>query len=194
MSRSKETDTHSQRKQYQVGYRKPPKHRRFKRGQSGNPSGRPKGARNFKTDLKATLKIPVKVTRAGRPRHISTQQAALLRLRERALSGVTRELLELIVLAQSYNNEELTVSRGLSASDQNILEIFKARVLSGAAAAYESAKTQEKPIEGGPSPKSSPLHEETTTVPIKRVRLSERVRLTDARKVANENRSDEDDN
>jgi hypothetical protein len=66
-----------------VGYRRPPEHRRFKPGQSGNPKGRPKGTRNFKTDLKSTLKIPVNVTRAGKPHHISTQQAVLLRLREK---------------------------------------------------------------------------------------------------------------
>ena len=28
---------------YEVGYGKPPKHTRFKKGQSGNPKGRPKG-------------------------------------------------------------------------------------------------------------------------------------------------------
>ena len=31
---------------YEVGYGKPPKHSRFKPGQSGNPSGRPRGSRN----------------------------------------------------------------------------------------------------------------------------------------------------
>lgn len=31
---------------YDIGYQKPPKHKQFKPGQSGNPNGRPKGARN----------------------------------------------------------------------------------------------------------------------------------------------------
>jgi hypothetical protein len=31
---------------YEVGYRKPPTHTRFKPGQSGNPRGRPRGAKN----------------------------------------------------------------------------------------------------------------------------------------------------
>ena len=33
---------------YKVGYGKPPKEHRFKKGQSGNPRGRPKGAKSRK--------------------------------------------------------------------------------------------------------------------------------------------------
>lgn len=36
---------------YKVGPGKPPKHTRFKPGQSGNPKGRPKGSQNVKTVL-----------------------------------------------------------------------------------------------------------------------------------------------
>ena len=39
---------------YQVGYGKPPIETRFKSGQSGNPRGRPKGAKN------KTSRIPAK--------------------------------------------------------------------------------------------------------------------------------------
>ena len=80
---------------------------RFKSGQSGYPKGRPKGVRNFKTDVKATLKAPVKLTRDGKPRKVSTQEAMLLRLREKALSGDPRARSAVYRLAQTYNNEEL---------------------------------------------------------------------------------------
>jgi stress response protein YsnF len=35
---------------YDVGYGKPPKHSRFKKGKSGNPAGRPKGSKNKPPD------------------------------------------------------------------------------------------------------------------------------------------------
>ena len=112
---------------YDVGYGKPPVHSRFKPGQSGNSKGRPKGVRNFKTDVQTTLKASVRVTRGGKPRNVSTQEAALLRLREKALGGDARALDRLLALAQVYNNEELTVAASLSADDAMVLEIFKAR-------------------------------------------------------------------
>jgi hypothetical protein len=118
---------------YAVGYRKPPLHSRFKPGQSGNPKGRPKGTNNFRTDVKSTLRAPVKVTRDGRPRNVSTQEAALLRLREKALGGDLRALDQLIKLARIYNEEELTAVVGMSADDAALLEIYTRRVLSGAA-------------------------------------------------------------
>lgn len=34
---------------YEVGYKKPPKHSQFKKGQSGNSKGRPKGSKNANT-------------------------------------------------------------------------------------------------------------------------------------------------
>ena len=128
---------------YEVGRGKPPLHTRFRPGQSGNPKGRPKGVHNFRTDVQATLKAPVKVTREGKRRKLSTQEAALLRLREKALGGDARALDRLLGLAQAYNNEELTAATSLSAGDALLLEIYKARVLSGAAGRSDLAKENE---------------------------------------------------
>lgn len=125
---------------YEVGYCRPPKHSRFKPGQSGNKKGRPKGARNFSTDVKATLRAPVKVTRDGRPHKVSTQEAALLRLREKAIGGDARALDRLFHLAQAYNNEDvISAVASLDTDDAMVLEIFRKRVLSGAAEKPNSA-------------------------------------------------------
>lgn len=118
--------------EYKVGYCKPPRHSQFKPGQSGYPKGRRKGTRNFKTDLKATLRAPVKVMRDGRPRKISTQEAALLRLREKALGGDSRALDRLLSLAQVYSDEDVAASVEISADDEKILAIYTHRLRSGA--------------------------------------------------------------
>jgi hypothetical protein len=118
---------------YAVGYRKPPLNTRFKPRQSGNQKGRPKGTNNFRTDVKTTLKTPVKVTRDGKPRNVSSQEAALLRLCEMALGGAPRALDQFIQLARIYNDEEVAAVASMSTDDAALLDIFIKRVLSGAA-------------------------------------------------------------
>jgi hypothetical protein len=137
--------------------------------------------RNFKTDLNAALKIPVKVTHKGKPRRISTQEAMILRLREKALSGVTRELLQLIGLAQVYNNEDLPEVRDLSANDDAILKIFKARVLSGAAETLHLAEEREKPADPAHSNETSSSGEASEAAATDRVVLRRRSRSRSAK-------------
>src|SRR5262245_29021911 len=47
---------------YEVGYARPPLHSRFKRGQSGNPKGRPRGSRSVASVLHRILneKVPAR--------------------------------------------------------------------------------------------------------------------------------------
>ena len=114
-----------------VGYGKPPRHSRFKKGQSGNPKGRPRGSRNFSTDVKATLEKPIRVTHHGKSKTVSTQRAALLRLREKALSWDARALDSVIELGRLYNDDDemAEAATRLSAADAEILEARDAKVL-----------------------------------------------------------------
>jgi Family of unknown function (DUF5681) len=50
----------------------------FKPGQSGNPSGRPKGARNFRTELLEELAETITLKDAGREVTVSKQRACIL--------------------------------------------------------------------------------------------------------------------
>jgi hypothetical protein len=45
-----------------VGYRRPPEHTRWRKGRSGNPTGRPKRATSFADDLIAELSEIIQVT------------------------------------------------------------------------------------------------------------------------------------
>ncbi len=49
--------------EYEIGYGKPPLQSRFKKGYSGHPEGRPKGATNVKVEMKRLLaaKTPIKI-------------------------------------------------------------------------------------------------------------------------------------
>jgi len=126
-----------------VGYANPPRESMWKPGQSGNPKGRPKGTPNFKTDVQATLRALVQVTRDGKPQKLSTQQAVLFRLLEKGLSaGNIRALGELLQLARIYNNEDLAVSDSLVVEDESILRIYRERLLSGAVSASSNSTDQ----------------------------------------------------
>jgi hypothetical protein len=113
-----------------TGYKRPPVGSQFKKGQSGNPKGRPKGTRNFRTDLKATLARPVKITEGGRSRSISTQEAGLERLREKALKGDTRALDRMLALAERHGDEETAAmaEAKLSEMEASILADYEARL------------------------------------------------------------------
>jgi hypothetical protein len=118
---------------YEVGYRRPPKHSRWRPGQSGNFKGRPKGARNLRTEIKAVLGEMVQVKRGGKVIRVSTQMAALLRLLEKALNGDVRALNVFLGLAQRYNDEEpLAPADELAAGDEEILARFAHSLLQDA--------------------------------------------------------------
>jgi len=181
MTKAKDPKHRDDGADYEIGYGKPPVRTRFKPGQSGNPKGRPKGVRNFGTDVKATLKAPVKVTRDGRPRKVSTQEAMLLRLREKALGGEARALDRLVHLAQTYNNEDMTAAAAsLAAADEMVVEVFKARVLSGAAGSSDQTEDRKGGLEGPSAyrPVNSDMAPESRAKP-ERVRLEKRRRLGD---------------
>ena len=50
---------------YEIGYGKPPRHAGFKKGQSGNPRGRPPGAKNLTMLLNDALNEPSRSPRTA---------------------------------------------------------------------------------------------------------------------------------
>jgi hypothetical protein len=115
---------------YEIGYGRPPQHTQFRPGQSGNAAGRRKGVRNLGTDVRRTLKVAVKVKEGGRSRKMSTQEGALMLLREKALKGDARALDRLLELASRFNNEpgDVGMTQTLSADDRAILTAYAAEI------------------------------------------------------------------
>ena len=59
------------------GYGKPPKKHQFKKGVSGNPTGRPKGKTSLTTDLQKILNKKITIQVNGENMRISKQQVFL---------------------------------------------------------------------------------------------------------------------
>lgn len=75
---------------YKIGYRKPPKHAQWKKGQSGNPAGRPRRARDV-AGLVATLLGQRVVVRKGKTtKRVTRLEHLLQRLIEKAIGGDPR--------------------------------------------------------------------------------------------------------
>ncbi len=63
---------------------------RFKKGASGNPHGRPKGARNRSSLVDEIFNTPIPVTENGRQKIITKRAAALTQLANKAAGGDLR--------------------------------------------------------------------------------------------------------
>ena len=106
---------------YQVGYGHPPTHTRFKPGQSGNPKGRPKGAKNEVTILTNILNRQIDSRQGGRVRKISVLEGILLRFTEDALKGNPKSA---TFLLNRYHSTEggARETEDLDQDDREVLE------------------------------------------------------------------------
>jgi hypothetical protein len=73
-------------KDYDVGYRKPPKPTRFQKGQRANPNGRPRGRRND-APYEAVLGQTVTIREDGVERQVTAAEAFLIHLTKQGLAG-----------------------------------------------------------------------------------------------------------
>ena len=98
-------------KEYEVGYKKPPKRTRFKKGQSGNPKGRRKASRNMSTIMLEVMARPVVIKQNGQQRRVAFREAFVHRLAGRALEGNTRDMIALMKAMHDYLPEALEPER-----------------------------------------------------------------------------------
>ena len=87
-----------------VGYGKPPSHTRFKKGQSGNPRGKPKGVKNLSTVVVKSLAERVTINEGGQRRKITKLEAATKQLANKAAQGDPRATQFILQLLQMLEN------------------------------------------------------------------------------------------
>ncbi|AZQ68263.1 hypothetical protein EF888_14635 [Silicimonas algicola] len=107
----------SQPDDFDVGYRKPPAATRFKKGQSGNPKGRPKGSRNISTLIEETLFRKVSIRDERGARKVPLAEALMQKLSVDALKGDPRALAKIIDLMKFYDARRDQVSEDRDGPD-----------------------------------------------------------------------------
>jgi hypothetical protein len=89
-----------------VGYKNPPVHTRFQPGQSGNPSGRPKGSENLRTIFQRILKEEVSLREGDQTRKISKAEAIMRHMVVGALKGDARSANAVFRIAEQVGEFE----------------------------------------------------------------------------------------
>ena len=116
---------------YAVGYGKPPASTQFRKGQSGNRSGRPKGTNNLKTDLLEELCEKVTLREGERTKKITKQRAMVKTLFAKALKGdprATTTLIGLLGRVLDLAATEAVASEPLSVEEVEVLEVLVQRM------------------------------------------------------------------
>jgi hypothetical protein len=115
---------------YTSGYKKPPSHSQFKKGQSGNPAGRPKGARNVSSLLEKILFSPFKYTEGGKQKSSTRIDFLLKRLVNDAMKGDHKAVQILFVALRNGGGFEGAADKSLAVTDhEQILRTYFANMM-----------------------------------------------------------------
>ena len=118
-----------------IGYRNPPTATQWKKGQSGNPSGRARGQRNLKTELLEELAEIIPIREGGTPQSVSKLRAILKAQTARAVQGdikATAFLVSTYLRLFDDGSADASESPEVSEGDREIIEAFiRRRIGSG---------------------------------------------------------------
>ena len=124
------------KRDYTIGYGKPPKGRPFQKGQSGNPRT-PRGQNGFAALLAAELDARVTITINGRRRRMTKREAIVAQMVDKSTSADLRAIKMLIDMQKEAEaktgtaspvSAELTGPAELAAEDREVVELFVARL------------------------------------------------------------------
>jgi hypothetical protein len=110
------------------GRGRPPRPSQFKKGQSGNPTGRPKKVTSFKSDLAAELQEKLSIVENGKERRISKQRAFCKTLVAAAIKKDIRAVNALLACMRFFGvGVEQTVADNTDLEDLDFLETYLAQ-------------------------------------------------------------------
>lgn len=119
-------------KEYEVGYRRPPKRTQFKKGQSGNPKGRPKGARGLDTMIMEELKAKIIVSENGRSKKLKKAEAIVKQVVNKALTGDHKAISQVLTVSQRHEEKQAAKAKPiletLPEEDQHVMQSLLARI------------------------------------------------------------------
>ena len=121
--------SHNNGRDYEVGYGKPPRNTQFKKGQSGNPRGRPSGSKNLATLVSVALNEPVIVVENGGRRKITKREAIIKQLVNRSTKADWRAIKILLEIVREIEGrvEPEAGENSFSAADEKVIAQIKAR-------------------------------------------------------------------
>ena len=117
----------------QVGYGRPPRHSRFPPGQSGNPAGRPRHAKNLSTILTEEMNKLVAVREGGKVRKRPKRNALVASMVNKALAGDPRAVGQLLPVLLRLEAEQAARGQAteiLAQDDQQLLAAYLRRAQS----------------------------------------------------------------
>lgn len=91
-----------------VGFGRPPRATQFKPGRSGNPRGRPRGAKARRTIVEELASELHWVTEGGQQRQRTTLELIILHLRAKAVSGDLKAIDSIKAILDRYDPQEPT--------------------------------------------------------------------------------------
>lgn len=119
-------------REYEVGYRRPPKRTQFKKGQSGNPKGRPKGARGLDTMIIEELKAKIIVSENGRSKKLKKAEAIVKQVVNKALTGDHKAISQVLTVSQRHEEKLAAKAKPiletLPEEDQQVMQSLLARM------------------------------------------------------------------
>ena len=145
-----ETERH-----YAANYRKPPLHTRFKKGQSGNPRGRP--AKNLAGLLAAALNEKMTVTEDGKRRQVTKREAVIAQLVNKSAAAelrATKMLIDMLRDIERKADPAPAEKNPFSPSDKEVVQQLIARLRRNMCNGCPWA-AQRAGIEGSPAPASA---------------------------------------